>query len=65
MSEENADAVRDSLDAYARRDIQTLRELAHPDVELDWSASRSWLAGVYRGIDESMRDRPSGAADRP
>jgi ketosteroid isomerase-like protein len=32
-----------------------LRKLAARDVELDWSASRAWLAGVYRGLDETMR----------
>jgi ketosteroid isomerase-like protein len=55
MSRENVELVRQALHAYARRDVDALRALADPDVELDWSASRSWLAGVYRGIEESLR----------
>jgi ketosteroid isomerase-like protein len=55
MSHENVDVVRRSLDAYSRRDVDVLRTLTHPDVELDWSESRSWLAGVYRGIEEALR----------
>ena len=55
MSEENVDVVRDALDAYSRRDIEALRRLHHPDLELDWSASRSALARVYRGMDDAER----------
>ncbi len=47
--------VRQSLDAYGRRDIEALRALNHPDMELDWSASRGWQAGVYRGFDAALR----------
>ena len=47
--------VRRALDAYTHRDVPALRALAAPDMELDWSASRGWLAGVYRGIDEALR----------
>ena len=43
--------VRRGVDAYNRRDIEALRTLFHAHVELDWSASRGPLAGVYRGID--------------
>jgi ketosteroid isomerase-like protein len=53
--EENIELVRQTLDAYSRRDLETLRALSHPDVELDWSASRGSLAGVYRGFDEAER----------
>jgi ketosteroid isomerase-like protein len=55
MSAENVEIVRQSLDAYSRRDVETLRALADPDIELDWSASRGWIAGVYRGFDEVLR----------
>jgi uncharacterized protein len=55
MSHKNVKLVRKALDAYTRRDVEALRKLADPDVELDWSASRGWLAGVYRGFDETMR----------
>ena len=54
MSKENVEVVRQALDAYTRRDVQTLRALAAHDTVLDWSASRGWLAGVYRGIDEAL-----------
>ncbi len=47
--------VRQALDAYARRDIEALRALSDPGMELDWSHSKGWLAGVYRGIDEALR----------
>src|SRR4051794_22411922 len=55
MSRENVEIVRRSLDAYSRRDIDALRTLNHPGLELDWSASGGSLAGVYRGIDEALR----------
>ena len=55
MSQGNVEVVRQSLDAYGRRDIDALRALNHPALELDWSASGGWLAGVYRGFDEALR----------
>jgi len=55
MSQENVEIVRRSLDAYCRHDVDTLRMLNHPELELDWSASRGSLAGVYRGFDEALR----------
>jgi ketosteroid isomerase-like protein len=55
MSQDNVDMVGRALDAYTRRDVDTLRALSHPDTVLDWSASRGWLADVYRGIDECLR----------
>ena len=55
MSQENVEIVRQSLDAYSRRDIDAMRTLNHPDLELDWSASVGSLAGVYRGLDEALR----------
>ncbi len=55
MSQENVEVVEQALDAYTRRDVEALRALADPNMELDWSASRGWLADVYRGIDEALR----------
>jgi len=46
------EVVRLALDAYTRRDFEALRALNHSDVELDWSASRGLLAGVYQGREE-------------
>src|SRR5271169_3544941 len=51
MSQENVDIVRQSIDAYNRRDIDGIRAFNHQDIVLDWSASRGWVAGVYRGTD--------------
>jgi ketosteroid isomerase-like protein len=55
MAQTNVDVVRQALSAYTTRNVGALRALADPDIELDWSASRSWLAGVYRGIEETLR----------
>ena len=54
MSEQNIDLVRKALEAYSRRDVGALMALAHPDIELDWSASRGLLAGVYQGMDATL-----------
>jgi len=54
VSQEHVDVVRHAIEAYVRRDVQAMRYLNAPDVELDWSASRGWLAGIYRGFDEVM-----------
>jgi ketosteroid isomerase-like protein len=55
VSQENVEIVRRALDAYGRRDVDALRTLNHPELELDWSASRGPLAGVYRGFEEALR----------
>ena len=55
MSQENVEIVRRSLDAFAQRDVDTLRALNDPDLVLDWSASLGWLAGVYLGFDDALR----------
>jgi ketosteroid isomerase-like protein len=55
MSEENIEIARRSIDAYNRRDLDVLRALNHPDVELDWSASMGPDAGVYRGFEAVLR----------
>jgi len=55
MSQENVEIVRQSLDAFSQRDIDTMRALNDPELVLDWSASVGWLAGVYRGFDEALR----------
>jgi ketosteroid isomerase-like protein len=55
VSQENVDLVRRCVDAYNRGDLEALRALSDPDIELDWSASRGFVAGVYRGFDEFQR----------
>ena len=55
MSQENVEIVKQSLEAFARRDIGAMRALNDPDLELDWSRSVGWFAGVYRGSDAALR----------
>jgi ketosteroid isomerase-like protein len=55
MSQENVEIARQAIDAYTRRDLEGVRRLADPDIELDWSASLGWLADVYRGVEETLR----------
>jgi ketosteroid isomerase-like protein len=52
MSQENVEIVRRSTDAYNRRDLEGILENWAPDAVLDWSNSRGFDAGVYRGHDE-------------
>jgi ketosteroid isomerase-like protein len=55
MSQDNVEITRQAIDAYTRRDLEALRAVADPEIELDWSASLSWLAGIYRGLEETLR----------
>jgi hypothetical protein len=55
MSQENVELVKESLDAYARRDVEALGAFNDPEMVLDWSRSKGWLADVYRGFDEALR----------
>ncbi|HEX6651973.1 MAG TPA: nuclear transport factor 2 family protein [Thermoleophilaceae bacterium] len=54
MSKDHVDVVRRVINAYNRRDIEALRELNAPDIEVDWSESRGPQQGVYHGRDELM-----------
>jgi ketosteroid isomerase-like protein len=47
--------VKQALDAFARRDINAMRALNDPDLEVDWSRSVGLVAGVYRGVDAALR----------
>jgi ketosteroid isomerase-like protein len=55
MSQENVEVVRRGIAAYNRRDLDALRTLNHPEIEVDYSASRGVEAGIYRGQDEVLR----------
>jgi ketosteroid isomerase-like protein len=55
VSQENVEVARKSMNAFAERDAEALRELNDPEVELDWSASLGVEARVYRGIDSVLR----------
>jgi ketosteroid isomerase-like protein len=54
MSQANVELTKRAIDAYNRRDVEALRAVNDPDVEIDWSASRGVEAGVYRGIDAAL-----------
>jgi ketosteroid isomerase-like protein len=52
MSHENVEIVRRGTDAYNRRDLDGILENWAPDAVVDWSRSRGFDAGVFRGHDE-------------
>jgi ketosteroid isomerase-like protein len=52
MSQENVEIVRRGTDAYNRRDLDGILENWAPDAVVDWSRSRGFDAGVFRGHDE-------------
>lgn len=52
MSQENVELIRGAVRAYNRRDVERVLEDWAPDAVLDWSRSRNFNAGVYRGHDE-------------
>ncbi len=54
MSQENVEIVKRVIAAYNRRDYETMRELGHPDVELDWSRSLGLEARVYQGREQTL-----------
>src|SRR6476660_848424 len=51
MSQENVEIVRRTIDAFLRRDLDTVAQNADPDVVVDWSRSPGVHAGIYRGVD--------------
>jgi ketosteroid isomerase-like protein len=55
MSQENVEIARAAVDAFNRRDFKAWEALSHPDVEIDWSASRGLEARVYRGREDATR----------
>ena len=55
MSHENVEIARAAIDAFNRRDLEAWEALSHPDVEIDWSASRGLDARVYRGREDAIR----------
>ena len=52
MSQENAERVRRGFAAYNRRDLDGVLEHWAPDAVVDWSRSRGFDAGVFRGHGE-------------
>jgi ketosteroid isomerase-like protein len=55
MSQENVEIAKQAIDAFERRDIEALRAVNDPDIELDWSESLGPEAGVYQGMDAVLR----------
>jgi ketosteroid isomerase-like protein len=55
MSQENVEVARQSLEAFSRRDVETMRTLNHTNMELDWAASAGVEATVYRGFAAALR----------
>jgi ketosteroid isomerase-like protein len=54
MSQKNVEFVKCATAAYCARDFEAMRGMNHPDVQLDWSASRGLEAGVYKGREEVL-----------
>jgi ketosteroid isomerase-like protein len=55
MSQENAQLVRETIDAVARQDLSRLIELTDPDVEWHSMFAQLGEGGVYRGHDGMRR----------
>jgi ketosteroid isomerase-like protein len=54
MSQETVDVVRRAISAYNRRDLEAIRALGDPEIELDWTASRGLEARIYKGLDATI-----------
>jgi ketosteroid isomerase-like protein len=52
MSHENVEIVRRNTDAYNRGDLDGILKNWAPDAVVDWSNSRGFDAGVFRGHSE-------------
>jgi len=53
MSQENAEVVRQVVEAFNRRDLSVMTQIFDPEIEWSWSSSLSGLTGVgtYYGIE--------------
>src|SRR5436190_18007464 len=49
MSQENVEIVRRNTDAYNRGDLDGILKNLAPDAVVDWSNSRGFDSGVFRG----------------
>jgi ketosteroid isomerase-like protein len=54
MSDRSSEVVRRAIAVYNERDFEALAALNDPNVEVDWSASRGPMAGVYHGREEAI-----------
>ena len=55
MSQENVEIVRRVIDARNRGDRDAAFAYAAPDIEFDFSNSAGPWAGIYRGVQATMR----------
>jgi ketosteroid isomerase-like protein len=55
MSQENVEIVRRVIDARNRGDRDAAFAYAAPDIEFDFSTSTGPWAGIYRGVEATMR----------
>lgn len=62
MSRKNVEIVRQALDALNRGDLDAALRNSVPDVEVDWSRSRGFQTGIYRGR-QAVRDFWSGLGE--
>jgi ketosteroid isomerase-like protein len=53
MSQENVEIVKRVIAAGNEGDVEVLRALHHPDIEVDWSASFGLEPRIYRGLKEA------------
>jgi ketosteroid isomerase-like protein len=51
MSQQNVDIVRQSIDAFNRRDLDAAGRDWDPEAKVDWSRSEGVEAGIYRGYE--------------
>jgi ketosteroid isomerase-like protein len=49
MPSQNEDLVRRTLEAWKKKELGVVLACAHPEIELDWSASVGPLQGMYHG----------------
>ena len=52
---QNVEIVRGFCQSWTRKDLEGVMERAHPEIEFDWSASRSPFSDVYTGHEGLMR----------
>jgi ketosteroid isomerase-like protein len=55
MSDGNMELVHRFYASWSDRNIDAIMEFVAPDVEFDWTESRSPYQGIYRGRDGIMR----------
>jgi ketosteroid isomerase-like protein len=52
---QNVEIIEGFSESWTKKDLAGVMERAHPEIEFDWSASRSPFSDVYRGHQGLMR----------